>query len=97
MEFEWNEAKNQINLRKHDLDFTDAWEIFESPMLVELDSRQNYGEERYIGIGFLRQRVVVVIFTEPHDNVIRIISLRKALKHERIKFEKNLRNQLGEN
>lgn len=97
MNFRWDEQKNQTNIKKHGFDFTDAWEIFESPMLVELDSRQNYGEERYIGIGFLRQYIVVVVFTEPNDNFIRIISLRKALKHEQIKFTKNIRNQLGEN
>ncbi|WP_035798089.1 BrnT family toxin [Crocosphaera chwakensis] len=97
MDFQWDEKKHQTNIKKHGFDFIDAWEIFESPMLIELDSRQNYEEERYIEIGFLRQYIVVVVFIELNDSVIRIISLRKALKHEQIKFTKYIRNQLGEN
>jgi uncharacterized DUF497 family protein len=46
-------------------------------------------------IGFLRQHVVVGIFVEGEDDTIRFISLRKALKHERERFEEFLRNELG--
>jgi hypothetical protein len=92
--FEWNEQKNAANIRKHGFDFEDAWEIFEAPMLIALDTREDYGEERWIGIGLLRERIVVLVFSERKDNTIRIISLRKALKHERIKFEEAVRDQL---
>ena len=95
MRFEWDEEKNKENIRKHELDFTDAWEIFDAPMLANLDTREDYGEERWIGIGFLKNFVVVIVYTESYD-VIRIISLRKALKHERTRFEEALRNELGE-
>jgi uncharacterized DUF497 family protein len=95
MYFEWDERKNRQNVIKHGLDFQDAQEIFNNPMLVEIDERQNYGEERYIGIGFLQNRVVVVVFTEKTENVIRIISLRKALKYECRKFEQAISNRLG--
>ncbi len=88
MRFEWDEEKNQANIRKHGFNFTDAWEIFESPMLISLDVKEDYGEERWIGIGFLRGRIVVVVFTERDDDTIRVISLRKALKYERIQFER---------
>ena len=47
------------------------------------------------GIGFLRERVIVIVFVERADDTIRIISLRKALKHERERFEEFLRNELG--
>ncbi|HEX8633509.1 MAG TPA: BrnT family toxin [Pyrinomonadaceae bacterium] len=94
MHFEWNEQKNAANIRKHGFDFEDAWEIFEAPMLIALDTREDYGEERWIGIGLLRERIVVLVFSERKDNTIRIISLRKALKHERIKFEEAVRDQL---
>ena len=40
--------------------------------------------------------MVVVAYAEPEEDTIRIISLRKALKHERKQFEEALRNQLGE-
>lgn len=95
MRFEWDEEKNKENIRKHELDFADAWEIFDAPMLSQLDTREDYGEARSIGVGFLRNFVVVVVYTEAED-VIRIISLRKALKHERTRFEEALRNELGE-
>jgi uncharacterized DUF497 family protein len=93
--FEWDDEKNKENIRKHELDFADAWEIFDAPMLTNLDTREDYGEDRWIGIGFLKNFVVVVVYTESED-VIRIISLRKALKHERTRFEEALRNELGE-
>lgn len=95
MRFEWDDEKNKENIRKHELDFADAWEIFEAPMLTNLDTREDYGESRWVGIGFLKNFVVVVVYTESED-VIRIISLRKALKHERTRFEEALRNELGE-
>lgn len=94
MNFEWDEQKNAANIHKHGFDFTDAWEIFESPMLTAPDTREDYGEERWIGIGFLRERVVVIVFAERSEDVIRVISLRKALKHERIRLEEAIRDQL---
>jgi uncharacterized DUF497 family protein len=95
MLYEWDEEKNRTNLLKHGLDFTDAWEIFDAPMLVLLDDREDYGEERWIGIGLLRGRVVVVVYTERGEDTIRIISLRKALSYERTRYEKALRDKLG--
>jgi hypothetical protein len=77
------------------LDFFDAWEIFEAPVLVEPDLRYDYGETRYLGIGFLRNIIVLVVFTERNGDTIRIISLRKAKRDEREKFFKYLQNQLG--
>lgn len=96
MDFEWDEDKNAGNIGKHELDFADAWQIFDAPMLVDTDNREDYGEERFIGIGFLRNIVVVIVFTEPNEETIRIISLRKALKYEREQFEEYIANELGE-
>ena len=95
MKFEWDEEKNRENVGKHGLSFADAREIFEAPMLAAPDTREDYGEDRWVGTGFLRNFVVVVIYTERGDDVIRIISLRKALKHERTRFEEALRDELG--
>lgn len=97
MRFEWDEQKNRANIRKHGFDFADAYEIFEAPMLVRLDAREDYGEERYVGVGFLKEHVVVVVFAERNDDTVRIISLRKALKHERLKFEEAVRDGLDAN
>jgi hypothetical protein len=87
MQYEWDEQKNQANIRKHGFSFADAWELFEAPMLIDRDDRFDYGEDRWIGIGRLQSRIVVVVFTEPADEIIRIISLRKALSHERYAYE----------
>jgi uncharacterized DUF497 family protein len=95
--FEWDEGKNRENIRKHGFDFADAWEIFEAPMRTALDTREDYGEDRWNGIGLPGNRIVVVVFIERGEDTIRIISLRKALKHEREKFEEALRDGLGTN
>ena len=86
MDFEWDDEKNKSNIQKHGFDFTDAWEIFEAPILAALDDREDYGEDRWIGIGSLRDQIVVIVFAERDPETIRVISLRKALKHERIKY-----------
>ena len=95
MDFKWDESKNKTNIDKRDLDFADAWQIFDAPMLVRIDNRKDYGEERFIGIGFINNLVVVIVFTEPNEQTIRVISLRKALKYEREQFEKYITNELG--
>jgi len=85
--FEWDEGKRQINIKKHGIDFLDAPEIFQGPRLVNLDDKKDYGEDRYIGIGFLRNKAVVVVFTEPRPEITRIISLRKATQDEEKRFK----------
>ena len=65
-------------------------------MLTALDTREEYGEDHIIGIWFLKNFIVVVVYTELTEDTTRIISLRKALKYERQQFEKALRNELGE-
>ena len=94
MEFEWDEVKRKENLRKHRLDFLDAPTLFSGPMLTRLNTREEYGEPRWIGIGILNSICVVVAFTERSDGeVIRIISMRKALSYERKAFEKTLKDR----
>ena len=87
MRFDWDENKNSENIGKHRIDFADVSPMFNGPMLVELDQREDYGEDRWRGIGFLRNIIAVVVFTEPDADTIRIISARKANKYERSKFE----------
>lgn len=95
MKLEWDEAKNERNIEKHGLDFSDAKDIFRAPMLTAPDTRFDYDEDRFVGIGFLKSIVVVVIFTEPQAGTIRIISLRKAVKRERVRYERALKDRLG--
>jgi uncharacterized DUF497 family protein len=92
VEFEWDEDKNRENIRKHGFDFADAWEIFSGPLLVELDLRIDYGEDRWTVIGLLGARVAVMTFTLRASHTVRIISLRKAQRNEREKFEAEIGN-----
>ena len=80
------------------MDFADGWQIFENPLLVKLDDRFDYGEERWIGIGMMSNGVVIaLIFIEKEQEIIRIISMRKATNNERTKYEKAIANRLGKN
>jgi uncharacterized protein len=90
VEFEWDEQKNREKLRKHGLGLSDAWEIFQAPLLIDLDLRTDYGEDRWIVKGLLGSRTVVVTFTLRGAQTIRIISLRKASRHERKKFDEEI-------
>jgi len=59
-------------------------------MLIELDDRFDYGEDRWFGIGFLGSGIAVVVWTERQKNTIRIISARRANRYEQKRFEKYL-------
>lgn len=92
MIYDWDEAKNEINIAKHGIDFNDAKDIFEHPVLTWLDNREDYGEERWVALGLIRTVAGVVIYTERHGDTIRIISARKATKQERKRYENIIEN-----
>ncbi len=94
MNFEWDEAKNRSNIRKHGLDFADAEEMFRGVLVVVADTREDYGEKRWMGIGAIRGRTTAVIFTEPAPETVRIISLRRADHEERQEYEKAIQDGL---
>ena len=93
MKFVWDENKNEKNIQKHGIDFLDIPSVFKLPMLLQHDNRKDYGEERWIGIGFLKVIVVVVVYTEPDSEIVRIISARKATKSERRIYEKKIKDE----
>lgn len=96
MRFEWDWEKNRTNIRRHQLDFADVEKVFARPLLVFPDERKEYGEDRFVGIGLLDDtRIVVVVYTEPNEDVIRVISFRKALAHERKRYEQAFRDEFG--
>jgi hypothetical protein len=93
MKVVWDEIKNRKNMQKHGIDFKDVSEMFSLPMLTSIDSRQDYGEERWVGIGFLKGIIAVIDFTENEtENQIRLISARKATKYESQRFKKAIGN-----
>jgi uncharacterized DUF497 family protein len=95
MKFEWDEKKNELNIRKHKIDFRDVQQVFDGPMIVNIDDRMDYGEVRWIGMGFLRNLIAVLVFIEKDDDTIHIISARKANKHESKIFTKEIKDGLG--
>ena len=95
MRFEWDEAKSQANLRKHGFHFADAAEMFDGPFLARPDTREDYGEELWIGIGMTKGGVAFVAFTSESNETIRIISLRKATNEERQEYETAIKDGLG--
>ncbi|MGE4424748.1 MAG: BrnT family toxin [Pseudodesulfovibrio sp.] len=94
MGFTWDEVKREANLAKHGLDFADAWKVFEEPYLERLDTRCDYGEDRWAVLGRVEGLGVVLVYTEREADV-RIISLRKATPDERRIYEQTISKRLG--
>lgn len=88
MRYTWNEAKRQKTLRERGLYFSRAREVFDGPTFVFEDDRWDYGEDRWVTIGLLDFKVVVVVHTESDDE-IHVISLREATRNEQQLFFSN--------
>jgi len=89
MEFEWDEAKRQANITKHDVNFLEVMEILADAPLLHDDSRQDYGERRCQAVGIVDGKMLVMIFTI-RDGSFRIISARRANSRERREYAKDL-------
>jgi len=94
MNLEWDEAKNRANIRKHGFHFGEAERMFQGFLLVRPDTRGDYGEERWIGIGMIQRRYAFVAFALRPFDTIRIISLRKANHEEQAEYENALKDGL---
>ncbi len=88
MRFSWHESKRQTALKKRGLDFAQAEQVFLGPTFTFEDDRKDYGEQRWVTLGLLREKVVVIVHTET-DNEIRVISMREADKDEQLLFFSN--------
>jgi len=90
MIFEWDENKNRTNKTKHGVDFAAASHVFEDSLLASRVERIVNGEERWQTIGMsegLLLLLVVHLFHLDDEITVRIISARKADKHERKRYE----------
>ena len=87
--FEWDPRKNAANRKKHGVGFDEALTVFADPLgRIVPDSRHSHGELRLALLGlFVRQRLLAVMFIERGDNRVRIISARRATRHERHDYE----------
>jgi len=81
---EWDDAKDQVNQRKHGLSFTEARTLFDSGVdyLEIFDVDHSEVEERFIAIGPIERGLVVIVHTEREEDTIRIIGARLANKRE---------------
>jgi uncharacterized DUF497 family protein len=89
--FEWDDDKDAANQAKHDVSFTLACRVFFDPNRIEkYDYRQDYGEDRWITIGHADIALLFVAYTirGEADEIIRLISARKANEQERRAYHK---------
>lgn len=89
MDFEWDRDKAAANFRKHRIKFEDAAQVFLDANRIEAyDGRGDYGEDRWITIGLVEPALLTVVYTVrgEDDEVIRLISARKADAYERAQY-----------
>ena len=84
MEFEWHDAKNEENVRKHGIDFVLAIRVFDDPHILEYDDDHS-DENRVNAIGMVDHHLIHVTYTM-RDDVCRIISARGGERHERRRY-----------
>ncbi len=89
MKITFDPAKRAITLERRGLDFADASEVFAGRHATVADERMEYGEPRFISAGFLKGRMVVLVWT-PRGNSRRIISMRYAHGKEETRWKKHL-------
>ena len=83
MNYEWDNEKAILNLRKHSVDFLDAIAALEDcNRLEQIDARVEYGEERLQIVGMARGFILFVVATMRSEDHCRIISARKADRDE---------------
>jgi uncharacterized DUF497 family protein len=93
--FEWDDAKNLANQRKHGVSFEDASEVFRDPLFVSVKDRIQDGEQRWRTYGEIDGSLLMMVAhtvreEDPHGTiveVIRIISARYATRKERQRYE----------
>ena len=93
MIFEWDVSKSRFNIQKHGVSFEQAKTVFDDPLHIsKLDHRFSYLEERWIIIGSASEGCLLVVanlfFSDNGEEIIRIISARKANSHEKVFYEK---------
>ena len=84
MQFEWDPDKDHANQAKHGVSFEEASELFSNgeDFLEVYDAANSIDEDRFIAIGSTSSGVLVVVYTERREDVIRILSARKASRAE---------------
>ncbi len=91
MRFEWNHDKDRTNQAKHNVSFETACLVFDDPYHLSVYDRHEQGEERWRTLGMIDDVVLLLVvhtvIKDEHEEVIRIISARKAIRKERQIYE----------
>ena len=90
MKITFDKAKREQTLAQRGLDFADATEVFAGLHTVLADDRFEYGERRYISAGYLRGRMVVIVWTPRSGGARHIISMRHCHAKEEARWRKHL-------
>ena len=95
MFFEWDDDKEKCNLLKHGIDFQTAKMVFADPNRIERydELHSTEDEDRFITIGMINGVYIVIalVYTE-RDEVIRIISSRRATEKERREYHEHCKS-----
>lgn len=89
MHFEWDEEKRQEIINKRDIDILYAALIFENEVLIQIDDRQDYGEERFAALGHVEGEYFTLIYTMRGDKT-RIITAWKAGTNGEEEYKKRI-------
>ena len=89
MRFEWDPSKDKINRAKHGVSFEDAAELLagDADCLEIYDLDHSLDEDRFIAVGPTRLGILVVVYVEVREDVIRIVRARKATRKEKQHYE----------
>ena len=90
--FEWDPRKARANLRKHNVTFVEATSVFSNPLArIFVDEHHSFDEPREIIVGHSKaRRLLLVCFTEPGKDRVRIISARRGTSKELHDYEENV-------
>lgn len=92
MTYEWDEIKERLNITKHQVDFTEAKSVFTDEYgLITFDKEHSTDEERFYLLGMSQKdRILLVVHCYREDDIIRIISARKATAKEKMQYKERL-------
>jgi uncharacterized DUF497 family protein len=98
VKFEWDEAKNLANQKKHGISFQEARSLFETENYVEIfDEEHSETEDRFIAIGPINRGLIVMVWTQSDDETARIISVRFATSNEEGLYERYIGKRYDQN
>lgn len=89
-QYDWDKNKAKTNLKKHGISFEEAITVLQSKMTTVFEDR-NHNEKRFVAIGYCAAtHLLVVVYCYREEDIVRIISARKATKKERLQYEKGI-------